>query len=83
MILQNQSLPNITGKFTATSPRYGSTAEGAFEIDSQPAASVTGVGVQWYEPRFNFDASRISRIYGRSSNVQTVNTTVRLWKRIS
>ena len=83
LILQNQSLPNITGMFSATSPRFGSTANGAFIITSQPAGAITGLGSQWYEPTFYFDASYSSRIYGRSSNVQTVNTTVRLWKRIS
>lgn len=69
--VKEAGLPNITGKFTASSPRYGSKAEGAFTIDSQPEGTITGVGGQWYEPRFSFDASRMpNSLYGKSNTVQ-------------
>lgn len=69
--VKEAGLPNITGKFTASSPRYGSSAEGAFTIESQPDGTITGVGGQWYEPRFSFDASRMpNSLYGKSNTVQ-------------
>lgn len=69
--VKEAGLPNITGKFNASSKRFGSTAEGAFKIDSQPEGTLTGVGGQWYEPRFSFDASCMpNSLYGKSNTVQ-------------
>lgn len=74
--VKEAGLPNITGKFTASSPRWGSKAEGAFTIDSEPEGTITGIGGQWYEPKFNFNASRSSAVYGKSNTVQPASYTV-------
>ena len=68
--VKEAGLPNITGNFSASSPRYGSSAGGAFAITSQPEGTITGVGGQWYEPKFNFNASSSSAVYGKSDTVQ-------------
>ena len=68
--VKEAGLPNITGNFSATSPRFGSRATGAFAITSQPEGTLAGVGGQWYEPKFNFNASSSSAVYGKSDTVQ-------------
>lgn len=87
LILQNQSLPNITGsmmyvvtdadnpnEMRSSNALYG---EWGYHMGSFNVNQVNGAMTLY------IDAARSSKIYGRSSNVQTVNTTVRLWKRIS
>ena len=86
LILQNQSLPNIKGSIA----EVATNADGQHEIYSSHAlygSIIRNMGgtddryINGYMTLY-IDASRSNNIYGRSSNVQTVNTTVRLWKRI-
>lgn len=91
LILQNQSLPNISGSFYVFTRDNNSTgkamknATGAFYLTSCGGACGNGGESNLVADNntCNLNASRSSSIYGRSSNVRTVNTTVRLWKRIS
>ena len=88
LILQNQSLPNISGSINPVA----TDADNQSQINSSKAlygewncrmgATDTSRNINGYMT-VHIDASRSSNIYGRSSNVQTVNTTVRLWKRIN
>lgn len=80
LILQNQSLPNITGTISETVCERV-VYSGALYDAGRSGGVYGGNSYNWHTLGFN--ASRSNNIYGRSSNVRTVNTTVRLWKRIS
>ena len=76
-------LPNITGQF-GCDDRAAGYRNGAFGIGSQSGVNTSaegGDGRPWYY--FDFNASRSSAIYGKSSTVQPPALVVNIWVRIS
>ena len=73
---QSEGLPNITG--TIGSMRTGGT--GAFATQSGNG-ELQGRSNDVPSYISNFYASRSSAIYGASSHVTPVNSTIRVWKR--
>lgn len=72
-------LPNITG-FTAAIQGFGNPQPtGAFGLNSQ--TSWHGHDGGWSRPIIDFDASRSSSIYGKSTTVQPPAYVVNIWKR--
>ena len=74
----NAGLPNITGRFAAENIQAYQT--GAFAVDDATFARSTGSGSASTKG-YNFDASRSSSIYGKSSTVQPPAYLVNIWKR--
>lgn len=73
-------LPNITGKSPAfRGCDYIAGGTGAIYMSS--ASSGAQAGVNTTVPVLNFDASRSSSIYGKSSTVQPPAYVVNIWKR--
>ena len=76
-------LPNITGQF-GCDDRAAGYRNGAFGIGRQSGVNTSaegGDGRPWYY--FDFNASRSSAIYGKSSTVQPPALVVNIWVRIS
>lgn len=92
---QAEGLPNITGRFV---PRFGNIPGLLYVFNTYGYGAFSGV-VEEQFPKFtstgnlgttdgsmsnvNFDASRSSDIYGKSSHNTPKNSTVQIWKRIS
>lgn len=80
-------LPNITGNFFVgnvqyqSGNEYGGTINGAFTRTN--ANGVVGANWTAKGSTYNFDASRSSSIYGKSTTVQPKAFVVNIWKRIS
>ena len=79
---QGEGLPNISGSLSSVYTSVGSRANGAFShsVVSYPYKMEGGEGNQRDSTVF-FNASRSSAIYGASSHVTPVNSTIRVWKR--
>ena len=78
---QAEGLPNITGNFVSW------IVDGAFMLTSVGTrGGINTTGTSWAKSgkgNVNFDASRSSDIYGKSSHNTPKNSTVQIWKRIS
>ena len=72
-----EDLPNITGYFWARGPEYQhSSGTGAFYLSSTTDRYGSGHANAGISAGINFNASRSSSIYGRSSYVTPINTAV-------
>lgn len=76
-------LPNITGSFTGGTNNYNSAAvqTGAFSVYGNSPAVDPGNGRTYPNAYYDFDASRLSSIYGASSTVQPPAIKVRVYTR--
>ena len=74
-------LPNITGYASPKKDGYagGGLAGGAFWLTSDTASAGHGATEAGPGTRINFDASRSSAIYGKSSTVTPASTTLYPW----
>lgn len=74
-------LPNITGYASPKKDGYGGggLADGAFWLTSDTASAGHGATQGGPGTRINFDASRSSSIYGKSSTVTPASTTLYPW----
>ena len=73
-------LPNITGEIVVYTDGIDCSASGAF---SKESTSLSGESYKYSRtsPKFTFDASRSSSIYGNSSTVQPPAYKVYAWRR--
>lgn len=77
LIAQDESLPNITGKFQATDLRGG---DGCFyQLTEMTDGTHDSDGS--FSRYMAFDASRSNPIYGKSNHVTPTNYTIKVWKR--
>lgn len=78
-------LPNIKGGVKVggigSQPIALQNATGAFELSESGAYMTRSENASSQPSRFNFDASRSSSIYGKSSTVQPPAYLVNIWKR--
>lgn len=95
MVCQNEGLPNITGQFRSwTGLNAGNWHEvnltplGAFSVGetilplSAYGTTFNSTGDEKHSKRYvNFNASLSNSTYGRSDEVRTKNTSIRIWKR--
>jgi len=91
LILQAPGLPNITGKFGNPYGYcgfiWGDVTSGVFSkaktgSESGRIMDTTSSSISAFNTVY-IDASRSSSIYGNSKTVQPLNTTIKLWQRIS
>ena len=77
---QNGGLPNIYGEFLlGSTSQQGIYANGAFTTGGTSSGDDNnGKNVS---TAINFNASRVSSLYGAATEVRPINTTVRIWKR--
>lgn len=74
-------LPNITGSFIVPLENAGGAADGAFSMTTPSGTAVSSGWDSLSRPRFDFNASRSSSVYGKSSTVQPPAYVVNVWRR--
>lgn len=82
---QNGGLPNITGRFQRRDDAgvFGGLVNfsGAFYGTDSANWRTRCTGGVYGNVTINFDASRISSLYGAASEVRPINSTIQIWKR--
>ena len=81
---QAEGLPNIFGWFYAYCDNsVGSRSDNVlFTYQDAVKGYTTGTNGS-YQRRLNFNANKVNSIYGSSTHVTPINSTVRIWKRTS
>ena len=75
-VSKSAGLPNITGTFTDCGFDWWPSSSGAFYYKKECSRGVHDIAGEKNGPRFYFDASRSSSIYGNSTTVQPASYTV-------
>ena len=81
---QTEGLPNISGWFYAYCDNsVGSRSDNVLFTYQDSVKGYTTGNNGSYQRRLNFNANKVNSIYGSSTHVTPINSTVRIWKRTS